>query len=1205
MPGSEDTIRVIDRELVGDDFAWLKEQLVSVKEEIKSFSGIALGSKTTADAGQFRTQAAQIAESLSRIKQLEGELEQARSKNSTIQKTRTDEELRASVKTREETRQRTAAIKAEGDAYKQLALAYNQAAAEAKKLQATALASGLQADKEAADQASAAANRMAIALKAIDRSVGDNRRNVGDYIGAVSILEKELQSVTAKIEQMTAAGQAGSAEMVQLKEQQQALSVITSQMSRGFLSLNQEVRQAERALGTMRAAGLESTEAFEQMQIAVIKAHKELNEFNKGQQLLENPAAGLQSAVLAARGLAGAYAVGYGAVNLLSDGNEKLEKELNKMVAVMSILQGLNEVHELLERKGAIATLFNISVMKIKNFVITGSVDGIKQHATATEADTAAVEENSIAQETGIAAAEENTAATVANAEAQEAAAVATTGVSTAMKVLRGALIATGIGALVFVIIEAVGWLKELGQTAQKAAEDEIKLADAINEVNAALLGTAKIQNDQTDKAKKGLEQELALAEKSGKNYYDIMVIKQKIAAIDQADAANSLTAVTGVNNVSGAYDKANKKVAEYGAEIKRLQGFIEDAEGAREYLIRQDKSTKEVDKSIENNKKLLAEKQKTYEAFKKAQEDFDKATDESRELTTERDKFSNQERIELAVEHAKAIKELAQSTDQQILNDERSSRAQRLAALADNFDQEEKFIEKEHKARLSAAGLTAADIEKINLDEDTKLIENKRNKAEALRKMDLEFEKIDRDAIVERHKNELEDQIKINEALLTDEKLSHQQRLTILAENNMKARVIAGEEMMKSLDNTRLGAEERKAIISKYDSEILALDLKFNKDRQQEAKKARQDQIDDLIAAGETEKAQVLKNQALKEIEIDKKGGTPEAMERARQQAAFEANRDILLDQAKTDEALVNSTKEGTKERAAAELKLAQDTAALSKLLTDKKIKDKKEEQGAIIALAKQGEEAAAAFVKGSYEHELNMIQRQIDRNNIAKEKQVANIETARQAGSLSAQQAAAEQIELNAKVTANNEALARKQRDIKVKEAEFDKAKAVLDIIANTAVNATKFSWNPVIEAEIIATGAAELAAVLGRPVPKYEKGRRGGPAEMAIVHPGEMIVGESGGVMTPEKPALTFLPAGADVRTAAEVNQMRMQGILSNFHVERDGTIEKKIDHLIQVTEKGNRAQVRAIQGQKPPVIIIHNDAAFTAMIKEYCS
>lgn len=331
------------------------------------------------------------------------------------------------------------------DAYRKLELQYNAAQRAAKNLAATP-----GTPKQAIEEANAKALALANQLKAIDASVGQHQRNVGNYTGALRALEQSLGEAKIKMDGLTKSGKENTDQGLRLQEEIETLTGLVNQQARGFTSLTMEVRSGERALATMRAQGMEETEAFEQLQMSIIHAHKELNEFNKGQQLLENPAPVLQSATLAAKGLAGAYAVGAGAASLLADGDEKVEKELNKLVAIMTVIQGLTEIHELLERKGAIATLFNVGIMKLKNFVMTGSTDGIKK----------------------------NTAAMIENAAAEETVTTATKITTGAMVGLRMALIATGIGALLVLLPEIAEAMKGVSEATKNTAIDEQALKD-------------------------------------------------------------------------------------------------------------------------------------------------------------------------------------------------------------------------------------------------------------------------------------------------------------------------------------------------------------------------------------------------------------------------------------------------------------------------------------------------------------------------------------------------------------------------------------------------------------------------------------------------------------------------------------------------------------------------------------------------------
>ena len=85
---------------------------------------------------------------------------------------------------------------------------------------------------------------------------------------------------------------------------------------------------------------------------------------------MESEAPVLGAITLAAKGLAGAYAVGAGSVALFAEGNEKVEKELNKLVAIMTILQGLNEAYELINKSGAGAQAIKMALTRATNSLI-------------------------------------------------------------------------------------------------------------------------------------------------------------------------------------------------------------------------------------------------------------------------------------------------------------------------------------------------------------------------------------------------------------------------------------------------------------------------------------------------------------------------------------------------------------------------------------------------------------------------------------------------------------------------------------------------------------------------------------------------------------------------------------------------------------------------------------------------------------------
>lgn len=218
--------------------------------------------------------------------------------------------------------------------------------------------------------------------------------NIGNYAESLDFLGKELEQVTRKLSAFDR-GAAGGApigrtgesnqaprqdpeEYNKLIQQQTALKTIVSQQTVGFSSLTQELKLNERALQTMRGAGLADTDAFKKLQEQTNHTRKEFNDFNKEQKILSSDVPALTGLTVAAKGLAGAYAVGAGAAALFGDEEGKIEKEVQKLVAIMTVLQGLQEAHELLEQKDAVATAVNTAAQKAYAIVVGESTGALK-----------------------------------------------------------------------------------------------------------------------------------------------------------------------------------------------------------------------------------------------------------------------------------------------------------------------------------------------------------------------------------------------------------------------------------------------------------------------------------------------------------------------------------------------------------------------------------------------------------------------------------------------------------------------------------------------------------------------------------------------------------------------------------------------------------------------------------------------------------
>lgn len=112
------------------------------------------------------------------------------------------------------------------------------------------------------------------------------------------------------------------------------------------------------------------------------------------------------------------------------------------------------------------------------------------------------------------------------------------------------------------------------------------------------------------------------------------------------------------------------------------------------------------------------------------------------------------------------------------------------------------------------------------------------------------------------------------------------------------------------------------------------------------------------------------------------------------------------------------------------------------------------------------------------------------------------------------------------------------------KTKQAKADKLNAMFQIAIATAVAVVKALPNIPLSIAIGVLGAAELALVASKAIPKFYKGRRGGPEQIGIVNDrGPEAMESNGKIWIPNggKETAALIPAGANIYTADETERM----------------------------------------------------------------
>lgn len=667
MPGEEETIRLIDLPANKADIAELMAEIRKLDEAAKNVSGINIFGKTS-NAGEARQQQQQMAAGMEQIAQLqakmidlENQLQAAKAKGSAGGKAKTDEDIRAQIEAAEARRQHTAVIKdqikyenAEMDSLTRLRIELKKAKAE-------------YADVGPQRQATEAGQKMLEQIQQLNQQVSKQEqgmgvftRNVGNYSGALKQLEEEFKKVTTAMSAMEAKGGGvqnfGARTVVQgfganqhqnsgptalaggmgpgqvsvlnedaaayqkLGQQAQWLNTIIQKQEMGFSSVTQQIRTSERALVSMRAAGLEGTEAFEALRMETTGAARDMKEFGRQQKLLESELPALKALTLAAKGLAGAYAIGSGAVNLFAANDEKLQEKMNKMIAVMTILQGLEEAWTFVNQAGAIAIEFKTAAMNAG--------------AAATELYTFVT----------------------------EGATTATVALNAAMVASVIGAVAIALGGMIYLLTKATVNTEELQKAQTKLNETMKGYYDALIKSNQAL-GEELEKQDEIGKKTAEVQ---AINVRSIKDQQDLSALKKQNAEADRKRADEELADLEdkiGVNNeLQGQYDEINRRIARFQENSTKLAHHAEFLKSRGHSTGEQDDAIKMNDDQIkvyQSQADAIKVKLDRYKELNKQQEDADQSL---KLLNAEDEKFAH----ELYERKVKALTEIGNLLRQQ-----------------------------------------------------------------------------------------------------------------------------------------------------------------------------------------------------------------------------------------------------------------------------------------------------------------------------------------------------------------------------------------------------------------------------------------------------------------------------------------------------------------------------------------------------------
>lgn len=1043
------------------------------------------------------------------------------------------------------------------DAYKKLVQQYDAAQRSAKNL-----AAEQGADSEAFIKAASDAKKLSDKLKEIDNAVGQNQRNVGNYKESFSILEKELTSVTAKINALKQtsrdaaggpnAGPRGSdpgavraqeEELKKLTAQEQALTQVVSRQAQGFTSVTLELRQNERALQSMRAAGLGTTDAFKKLEHETTEAKKQFNEFARTQKLLESGAPVITGLTLAAKGLAGAYAVGAGAAALFGDEEGKIDKEVQKLVAIMTVLQGLNEAHELLMQKNAISTAIASAAQAAYTFVVGES--------------------------TG------------------------------ALKVFRLALAGTGIGLFVIAVIELVKYFGDLNEETEKTGFAQKALSDTIAKA-AESAANAKIEvAGMTEKialASKGLldqkevlkeynegigktigqTNDLAKAEQllidKGPEFIKLTFLKA------EAQAAAELAAESAKESIKAQTKGVAEFVDGYDAAGKGIRNFFSFLKGNSAGLIATANDLAKVGE-VNKNKEIKTQEDK-FDVFSNLQKKFldeaaqyakdhglnffgDTGDEKKKGEDFAKDIAKLQQDIRKAAYEALQARkqdELSAITD--VVNDEKASFNQRLLATQAYYDKRKEIAELQ-----LAFDITT---QKAATEEEKRAIREKLTDKdlgpEQRKQLQQELVLIDQKGLAERKTIEA----KFNNEIIAINADSEKQ-ITDLVTKNLDDRAKA---RLADYQKRRAQAQETFEVADSGINTNKALDLTAL-DEQYRAGKMKREEYQKALANVDSEYAKksfdnqiAYYSQLLDSFDLTEKekADVIEKIADLEQRKSKETTKQVLDDEAKKLEA--------KKKMAELEKQLAQEVFNL------------------LVTIGNAG-----------FENRKNAIQDEQDANAKAYEQEVAQINNSTLAESEKADKLKI----LESQKAAQDEQYERRKRQIQQEQARFQKAASIAQIIADTAqavIAALKIGppQGFALAAITAAIGAVQLAKAIATPIPKYEIGTDSAAGGLAVVsEKGHELVIEPSGkkYFTPATEAIMNIPKGSKIIPNDEINGMMYAQMMRNTVAN----IKEKADTSVKDAIMWQTSELKKAYGNnKRPINININDFKGSDYIKK---
>jgi hypothetical protein len=602
---------------------------------------------------------------------------------------------------------------------------------------------------------------------------------------------------------------------------------------------------------------------------------------------------------------------------------------------------------------------------------------------------------------------------------------------------------------------------------------------------------------------------------------------------------------------------------------------------------------TKEEEKLVEDQDALI-------QKFRAQQKTRSELASQIRVQIIGNEKATTEESIKARQDDIEATKSQLQTRlqlQQSIAGNERKTQQERVAALLESARIQRQLINADTNSKLLTPGLTPSQVKVIEAQRTAALTQARRESNKAIEDLNRSYAERERKTRFDIIKTEIEDQIKADDLIVSNDKKAFGDRLDALYDGLQKRRAIIIAQHDLDIQNDTLTADERVAIEKKYISDINGLTIEYGL-QQKDLYQQNQDQINAIIEKGQQGRLdKISAQQSLELIALTEsfRSGNISAEDYARERANIEQRYRIisLKEEVNNATAKVLATKDGTAERFAAEKELADKTLALNDEVTAKQIAAQQKLADIKKQLSSETFETINALVGAQFDKESAAAQAQLSELDKQRDKEI-EVANATITNKQERENAIAK---IEAKAQQQREGIERRQRQIELERARFEKAANIAQIIASTAaaiIEALKtYKGTPAafgIAATIGTIGALQLARAIATPLPKFEHGTDDAPGGLALVSEKrrELLITPQGQIIqTPSVPTVMNIPRHSivlpDARAALE------SGLAVNKHgrlVENNGTdisaLGQKLDTIAKAIKNKPVLNMSASQG-----------------------